>query len=145
MVEITSLTTWFMVYIRKYLMGCVNQLVWLVILWGLWYTVDGCEILHKMKTVVYPSIFFGFQQFKVVQDLFHKPYSWWWNCWIEFYTWYDGNQDVLKGNKLKTWGVWQKMIDLIRERSGLKQNGLHTPSWPMDSSSFRRYRGCLMK
>jgi len=31
-------------------------------------TVDGCEILHQLKTMVYPMILFGFQPSKVMQD-----------------------------------------------------------------------------
>ena len=36
-------------------------------------TVDGCEILHQLKTVVNISLFIGFQPSKEVEDFFHPP------------------------------------------------------------------------
>ena len=38
------------------------------------HTVDGCEILHQLKTVLYPMIYRVSTVLLVVQDFFHPPY-----------------------------------------------------------------------
>jgi hypothetical protein len=38
------------------------------------HTVDGCEILHQLKTVLYPMIYRVSTILLVVQDLFHPPH-----------------------------------------------------------------------